>query len=48
MKLWRALAALLLLAILGVGGFAAWWLNKPLDLAADSVGVSVELGTPPR
>ena len=48
MKFWRALAALLLLAILGVGGFAAWWLNKPLDLAADSVGVSVELGTPPR
>ena len=51
MKFWRALAALLLLGILaifGVAGFAAWWLNRPLDLATDSIEVSVEFGTPPR
>ena len=52
MKFRRALAALLLLLgilmIIGMAGFAAWWLNRPLDLAADSVEVSVELGTPPR
>ena len=48
MKFWRSLAALLLLVVLAVAGSAAWWLNRPLDLAADAVEVSVELGTPPR
>ena len=48
MKTLRALLVLLLLLIVGLGGAALWWLNQPLELAADSVEVSVELGTPPR
>lgn len=48
MKLLRALLILSLLLILGAGGAAFWWLNQPLVLSADSVEVSVELGTPPR
>jgi UPF0755 protein len=48
MKSWRALAALALLAVIAAAGLGAWWLNKPLTLAADSVEVSIELGTPPR
>ena len=47
MKFWRAAVPLLLLAA-ATAGAAAWWLNRPLDLAADSVEVSVELGTAPR
>jgi UPF0755 protein len=48
MKSWRALAALALLAVIATAGLGAWWLNEPLTLAADSVEVSIELGTPPR
>ena len=48
MKFWRAAVPLLLLAAAAAAGAAAWWLNRPLDLAADSVEVSVELGTAPR
>ncbi|MBC8058428.1 MAG: endolytic transglycosylase MltG [Rhizobiales bacterium] len=48
MKLLRTLVVLVLLASVGVGGAAFWWLNRPLDLAADSVEMSVELGTSPR
>ena len=48
MKLWRGLAALLLLAVLGAAGGAAWWLNRPLDLATEPVEVSIEPGTSPR
>ena len=48
MNFWRSLAALVLLAILVVAGGAAWWLNRPLDLAADPVEVSIEPGTAPR
>ena len=48
MKFWRALAASVLLAIGAAAGGAAWWLNRPLDLAADTVELSVELGTSPR
>ena len=48
MKFWRAFAVLSLLVVLGAAGGAAWWLNRPLDLAAESVEVSIELGTPPR
>ena len=44
-KLW--LGALALLA--GVAaGTAAWWLNEPMPLAADSVEASIEPGTPAR
>ncbi len=48
MKFWPAFAALCLLVLLGAAGATAWWLNQPLDLAAESVEVSVEPGTPPR
>jgi UPF0755 protein len=48
MKRWRAWALLVLLAIAGVAGGAAWWLNKPLTLATDPVELSIELGTAPR
>ena len=48
MKLWRvALAA----GVLGAGAAAAagaWWLNKPLELAADSVELSIDNGATPR
>jgi UPF0755 protein len=48
MKSWRALAALVLLAIIAAASVGAWWLKRPLALAADSVEVSIEPGTPPR
>ena len=48
MKPLRALLCLLLLAVAAAVGGAAWWLNRPLDLATESVEVSIELGTPPR
>jgi UPF0755 protein len=47
-KFWRALAALTLLVVVGLGCSTVWWLNRPLSLAGDSVEVSIELGTPPR
>lgn len=48
MKFWRALGLLLMLAACVAAGGAAWWLNRPLDLAADRVEVSIEPGTAPR
>jgi UPF0755 protein len=39
---------LLLLVLAGAAAAATWWLNRPLELAADSIEVSVEPGTPPR
>ena len=50
MKTWRALWALALLLVLtlAAAATAAWWLNRPLELATDPVELSVELGTPPR
>jgi UPF0755 protein len=48
MKFWRAFVILALLAIVAAAGGALWWLNRPFDLAADSVELSIELGTPPR
>ena len=48
MRFLRALLIFVLLLVVGIGGAAFWWLHQPLDLAADSVEVSVELGTPPR
>ncbi len=48
MKFLRRLLLLTLLAALGLGGAAAWWLNQPLPLAAESVEVSIEPGTSPR
>ncbi|HMC15132.1 MAG TPA: endolytic transglycosylase MltG [Albitalea sp.] len=48
MKFLRLLAITLVLAALAAAGALAWWLNRPLPLAADSVEVSIELGTSPR
>jgi len=48
MKFVRFLFVLVVLAALGLGGAAYLWVNKPLELAADSVEVSVDQGTPPR
>jgi UPF0755 protein len=48
MKLVRSLVALVLLALIGIVAGAVWWLDRPLDLAAESVEVSIEPGTPPR
>ncbi|HEY9237584.1 MAG TPA: endolytic transglycosylase MltG [Burkholderiaceae bacterium] len=48
MKVLRALVILVLLTAVGVGGFAFWWLNRPLPLNAESVELSIDPGTPPR
>ena len=48
MKFWRALLALLLLALAIAAGSAWWWLNRPLALSGDTVELSIEPGTPPR
>ena len=48
MKFVRFLFVLVVLAALGLAGAAYLWVNKPLELAADSVEVSVDQGTPPR
>ena len=48
MKFLRLLAITLVLAALAAAGALAWWLNRPLPLAADSAEVSIEVGTSPR
>ncbi len=48
MKFLRFLFVLVVLAALGVAGAAYLWINKPLELTADSVEVAVEQGTAPR
>lgn len=48
MKFLRVFVPLVLLALIGMAGAALWWLNRPLELTADPVEVSIELGTPPR
>jgi UPF0755 protein len=48
MKAWRVLLGGTLIAVAALAGATAWWLSRPLDLAADSVEVSIELGTAPR
>ena len=48
MKAWRVLLGGAALAAVALAVAAAWWLTRPLDLAADSVEVSIELGTSPR
>jgi UPF0755 protein len=45
--LWR-LAALVLMTAAAVGGGIAWWLNRPLKLADESVELSIEQGELPR
>ncbi|MDT7834663.1 endolytic transglycosylase MltG [Aquabacterium sp. OR-4] len=48
MKLWRVVLVLLLLAVGGVAGGVAWWLERPLPLAAPAVELSIEPGMSPR
>ena len=37
-----------LIAVATLAAFSAWWVNRPLDLVADRVELSIELGTTPR
>jgi UPF0755 protein len=48
MKFLRAALLSLLLLALTLASATAWWLNRPLDLAADPVELSIEPGTTPR
>jgi len=48
MKLWRLLFLALAPMVAGVTAGAAWWLNQPMALNADTVELSVEPGTAPR
>ena len=48
MKAFRLLLVTLLIALGVAAGLTAWWLNRPLMLAADPVDLSVELGQSPR
>jgi UPF0755 protein len=44
--LWLFLLALL--AVLGAGAWAWWWVNEPLHLASESLDLSIEPGTLPK
>ena len=44
----RALLLMLLALAAGLVAAGTWWLQRPLDLAADSVELSIEPGTLPR
>ena len=47
----RAFRSWLVALVIGIGaaaGLAAWWLQRPLTLTADSVELSVEPGQSPR
>lgn len=48
MKFLRRLLLLAVLAAAGAGAAVVWWLEQPLELAADSVEVSIEPKTTPR
>ena len=48
MKVLRRVVLLLILLAGAVAGGAAWWLQRPLELSADSVELSIEPGTSPR
>ena len=48
MKFLSRLLFLLVLVSAGLAGGTVWWLNRPLDLAADSIEVSIEPRTLPR
>ncbi len=48
MKVWRVLVGGAVLVAAALAGATAWWLNQPLELAADTVEVSIEPGTAPR
>ena len=48
MKLWRLFFLALAFVVAGGAAGAAWWLNQPMPLNADTVELSVEPGTAPR
>ena len=48
MRLLRFVLLATLLTAAAVAGAAAWWLNKPLELASDAVEVSIAAGMAPR
>jgi len=48
LKFLSRLLFLLVLVSAGLAGGTVWWLNRPLDLAADSIEVSIEPRTLPR
>ena len=48
MRLLGAFALVALAASVVAVGSVAWWLNRPLDLAGDSVELSIEPGSSPR
>jgi UPF0755 protein len=48
MKVLRWVLLLLLLAAAAAAAACAWWVHKPLNLAADSVELSIENGANPR
>ena len=47
-KALRLAGVLVLVALVGTAAFAAWWLERPLALAADSVELSIEPRSPPQ
>ena len=48
MKVWRVVLGGAVLVAAAMAGATAWWLNQPLDLAADSIELSIDAGTAPR
>ena len=48
LRLFGALAFVAVAGVLAVAAGVAWWLHRPLDLAAASVELSIESGTSPR
>jgi UPF0755 protein len=48
LRLFGALAFVAVAGVLAVTVAVAWWLHRPLDLAAASVELSIESGTSPR
>ena len=48
LKIWRAAITTVVLAVAGAAAACYWWINKPLELSADSVELSIESGATPR
>jgi UPF0755 protein len=47
-RLFKRLFLLAVLVVLAAGGWGVWWLQRPLELPAASVDLSIEPGTLPR
>ena len=48
MKAWQRFLGAVLLATAAVAAVSAWWLNRPMELAANTIELSIDLGTSPR